>query len=126
VALPLIQAQSATDPMIVFRNWLANMLILQPVPSLINGGSGGESPSPSRDATNPGAWFSELIMQSPAAYTHLDSCLRIVLPDILDIQNPATAPESRQLMVQFKHPHGSKNLPFNVLSDGEKCFLLPS
>lgn len=100
VALPLIQAQSATDPVSVFRNWLANMLILQPIPSLITGGSSGESPLPSRDAVNPGAWFSELIAQSPAAYTHVDSCIRSALPDFIDIQNPATGPESRQLMVQ--------------------------
>ncbi len=124
VALPLIQAQSATDPVSVFRNWLANMLILQPIPSLITGGSSGESPLPSRDAVNPGAWFSELIAQSPAAYTHVDSYIRSVLPDFIDIQNPATGPESRQLMVQFKHPQGSTSLPFNVLSDGEKCLFI--
>jgi predicted ATPase len=124
VALPLIQAQSSTDPVSVFRNWLANMLILQPIPSLITGGSSGESPLPSRDAVNLGAWFSELIAQSPAAYTHVDSYIRSVLPDFIDIQNPATGPESRQLMVQFKHPQGSTSLPFNVLSDGEKCFFI--
>ena len=27
-------------------------------------------------------------------------------------------------MVQFKHPQGSTSLPFNVLSDGEKCFFI--
>lgn len=35
VALPIIQEQSRTDPLLVFKRWLARMLILRPIPSLI-------------------------------------------------------------------------------------------
>ncbi len=32
VALPVIQEQSPSDPLYIFRNWLARMLILAPIP----------------------------------------------------------------------------------------------
>jgi ABC-type branched-subunit amino acid transport system ATPase component len=39
VALPLIQEQLRNDPLLVFKQWLARMLILRPIPSLILGDS---------------------------------------------------------------------------------------
>jgi len=41
VALPLIQVQSETDPLYIFKNWLSRMIILAPIPSLMTGESKG-------------------------------------------------------------------------------------
>ena len=48
IALPVIQEQSVTDPLYIFKNWLARMLILAPIPSQISGDSKGETLSPNR------------------------------------------------------------------------------
>src|SRR5262249_27338919 len=42
VALPIVQQQSTKDPLFIFKQWLARMLILRPLPSLIVGDSTNE------------------------------------------------------------------------------------
>ena len=49
VALPIIQEQSAMDPLFIFKQWLARMLILRPMPSSITGDSNQETLQPSRE-----------------------------------------------------------------------------
>ena len=34
VALPIVQRQAPDDPLYLFKRWLANSLILRPIPSL--------------------------------------------------------------------------------------------
>lgn len=46
------------------------------------------------------------------------------MPDLKDIKNPATGTDSRSLVVQFSNDLGTLNLPFDDLSDGEKCFMI--
>jgi hypothetical protein len=50
IALPVIQEQSEADPIHIFKTWLARMIILAPIPSLITGDSNGETLEPKRDA----------------------------------------------------------------------------
>lgn len=124
VALPLIQEQAKDDPLQVFRTWLSQMIIIAPVPSLIEGDSNGESRLPNRMVTNLGEWFTGVIAHSPAAYARIDSYIRGVIEDFEDIQNPAVGLECRQLMVRFRGTHSSTSFPFGQLSDGEKCFFI--
>jgi len=46
VALPIVQEQSPNDPLFIFKQWLARMLILRPNPSLITGDSSEETLEP--------------------------------------------------------------------------------
>jgi predicted ATPase len=126
VALPIIQQQSENDPLFVFKQWLARMLILRPVPSLILGDSKEETLEPNPQVTNFGAWFSGLLAYAPSAYTKIDEYLKQVMPDLKDIKNPAVGTDSRSLIVQFSNDQGSLPLPFEDLSDGEKCFMICS
>jgi hypothetical protein len=123
VALPLVQAQKS-DPLFVFRRWLERMLIFQPVPSLIKGDSEEPTLQPNRQVTNFAAWFSGLLAHSPAAYTRIDEYLKQALPDLKDIRNPEVGRDSRSILVQFANDQGSVLLPFEDLSDGEKCFAI--
>jgi predicted ATPase len=41
-----------------------------------------------------------------------------------DIKNPAVGKDSRSLIVQFSNDQRSVSLPFEDLSDGEKCFMI--
>lgn len=124
VALPIIQEQSETDPLSIFKRWLARMLILRPMPSLISGDSEQETLQPNVQVTDFAAWFSGLLAHSPAAYSRIDEYLKQVMPDLNDIQNPLIGPDSRRLIVQFSNDQGSLKLPFEDLSDGEKCFMI--
>jgi len=124
VALPIIQQQSSHDPIVVFKRWLARMLILRPVPSLILGDSKEETLEPNLQVTNFGAWFSGLLAYAPSAYARIDEYLKQVMPDLKDIKNPVVGTDSRSLVVQFSNEQGSVSLPFGYLSDGEKCFMI--
>ena len=124
VALPIIQLKSTDDPLFVFKQWLARMLILRPMPSLILGDSDQETLQPNPQVTNFGAWFSGLLADAPSAYAKIADYLRQVMPDLKDIKNPIVARESRSLVVQFSNNQGNITLPFGDLSDGEKCFMI--
>jgi predicted ATPase len=124
VALPIVQEESQKDPLFVFKQWLARMIILRPIPSLILGDSRQETLQPSPQVTDFGAWFSGLLAQSPSAYAKIDDYLKQVIPDLKDIKNPLVGTDSRSLIVQFSLGQASLNLPFEDLSDGEKCFLI--
>ncbi len=124
VALPLIQQRSESDPVYIFKNWLARMLILAPIPSQISGDSAGDTLMPDRECSNFGEWFTGLLAHSPSAYTHIDTFMRQVMPDFKDIKNPITGKDSRSLSVQFQQDGASLNLAFEDLSDGEKCFFI--
>jgi len=123
-ALPLIQTRTSNDPLFVFKEWLARMIILHPVPSLIDGDSEEETLHPHPHGKDFGAWFSGLLAFAPSAYSKIDSYLKEVMPDLQDIKNPLTGKSSRSLEVQFSGEQGTVTVPFKDISDGEKCFML--
>lgn len=124
VALPIVQESSETDALFIFKQWLGRMLILRPIPSLIDGDSEDETLQPNPQVTDFGSWFSGLLAYALAAYTEIDGYLKQVMPDLKDIKNPATGTDSRSLVIQFSNELGSLTLPFGELSDGEKCFMI--
>jgi predicted ATPase len=123
VALPIVQERPG-DPLSVFKRWLARMLILRPIPNLITGESEQDTLEPNANVTDFAAWFSGLLAESPAAYTVIADYLKQVMPDLKDIKNPLIGGEARSLTVQFSHEQQRLNLPFEELSDGEKCFMI--
>jgi len=121
---PIIQLQSTDDPLFIFKQRLARMLILRPMPSLILGDSKEDTLQPNPQVTNFGAWFSGLLAYAPSAYAKIADYLKLVMPDLKDIKNPVVGREFRSLVVQFSNEQGSGTLPFEDLSDGEKCFMI--
>jgi predicted ATPase len=124
VALPIVQHRSTRDPLFIFKQWLASVLILRPMPSAIRGDSEQETLQPNVEVTDFGAWFSGLLASAPSAYKMIDDHLKEVMPDLLDIKNPSVGKDSRSLVVQFSKLDRSIELPFSDLSDGEKCFMI--
>lgn len=124
IALPVIQEQSETDPLRIFRIWLAHMIILAPIPSLMTGDSNGETLEPKRDGSNFGEWFSGLLSRYPAAYKDVDKYLHEVMTDISDIQNELIGKDFKNMVVRFEKNNTNLNVDFKDLSDGEKCFFL--
>ncbi|HEY9863062.1 MAG TPA: AAA family ATPase [Candidatus Obscuribacterales bacterium] len=124
VALPIIQEQSETDPLRIFKKWLARMIILAPIPSLMTGDSNAESLQPKRDGSNFGEWFSGLLSRYPAAYTEVDKYLREVIPDIQDFLNEQIGKDTKSMIVRFEANNANLSVDFQDLSDGEKCFFI--
>ncbi len=124
VALPIVQEESRNAPLFIFKEWLARMLILRPIPSLIPGDSEKETLWPNIQVTDFGEWFSGLLAYAPAAYARIDEYLKQVMPDLKDIRNPMVGKDSRSLSVHFSNTQGSLTIPFESLSDGEKCFTI--
>jgi hypothetical protein len=123
VALPIFQEPATEGPLFVFKRWLARMLILRPQPALIMGDSRLETLQPNPEVTDFGAWFSGLLNESRAASARIDEFLREVMPDLKDIRNPLIGRDSRSLFIQFANER-SVTIPFEDLSDGEKCFMI--
>jgi predicted ATPase len=124
VALPIVHEKSMTEPLFLFKQWLARILILSPIPSLISGESADETLMPQKNMVDFGDWFAGLLKEAPAAYSKIDKTLKAVLPDFKDIQNPPVAKDVRSLLVQFAQGQGTVSIPFADLSDGEKCFMI--
>jgi predicted ATPase len=123
-ALPIVQERSPKDPLFIFRQWLASLVILRPIPILMKGNSEQETLRPNTDGTDFGAWFSGLIASAPAAYGKIDAYLKQLMPDIKEIRNPVIGKDARSLEVQFSNEQGNLIVPFADLSDGEKCFSI--
>lgn len=124
VALPLIQEKSTTDPVYVFKQWLARMVILAPIPSKMQAESEEESLWPEADASNTADWLSGLLGQFPAAYTSIAEYLTDVMPDLQDFRYESLGRDAKRLLVRFEQEGTSLPLDFAELSDGEKCFFL--
>ena len=123
-ALPIVQERNKNDPLFIFKQWLARIVILRPMPSLIKGNSEQETLQPNIQGTDFGAWFSGLLAYAPAAYGKIDDYLKQVMPDLKDIKNPVIGKDARSLEVQFSNDLGNVTIPFADLSDGEKCFMI--
>lgn len=123
-ALPIIQEKSTQDSLFIFKQTLRRMLILRPLPSLIAGESEHDTLEPSVDLRDFGDWFAGLLAHAPAAYRKVDEYLRQVIPDLKDIKNPVVGPHFRRLEVQFSLEQGRLTIPFEDLSDGEKCYVI--
>ncbi len=124
VALPFIQEKSETDPINIFKNWLAQLIILAPIPSLMTGESHGETLEPKKDVSNFGEWVSGILGRYPAAYSQIDKYLRGVMPDIQDFLNEQIGRDAKNMMVRFESNHATLSIDFQDLSDGEKCFFI--
>lgn len=123
VALPVIQEQRK-GPLEIFKTWLARMIILDPIPGLMSGESGEETLEPKRDGSNFGEWYSGLLGRYPAAYAELKNHLSKTMPDIQDLQNDPIGKDFKSMNVGFQANQAKMRIPFNDLSDGEKCFFL--
>lgn len=122
-ALPVIQEQSV-GRLQLFRTWLAQMIILAPIPAKMTGIANGETLEPVRDGSNFAEWFTGLLSIYPASYTRVEKYLKNVLPDLLDFQNQRIGADARIMQVRFEEKQASLLVGFNDLSDGEKCFFL--
>lgn len=124
VALPMIQDPATADALTEWRKWLARMIILAPIPQLMNGDSQGESLAPVENGSNFANWLTGLLAQYPAAYTTIHEYLKLVMPDIGEFKNIPSGKDNKSLAVRFESRNVQFEQSFDDLSDGEKCTFL--
>jgi predicted ATPase len=124
VALTVIQGSPSAGALGAFKNMLASMVLLAPVPKLMSGEAERGTREPEEDSSNWADWMSGLLDRFPSAYAILNQHLKQVLPDLADFRFERTGRDAKSLLVRFKHNQDQHELPAAALSDGEKCFFL--
>lgn len=125
LAFPIIQPRHSADSILRFKTWMAQMVILAPIPALMQADSTGDGTLlPVRYVSNFSEWFSGLLATYPAGYTTIDRYLRQIMPDFHQIKNTPIGTNAKSVRVQFATKTGKLEISFDRLSDGEKCFFL--
>ena len=124
VALPIVASPGPDNPIAVFRQWLASILILRPIPQFMRETSELGTTFPDADMRNFGEWFAGLFAYVPEAYAGMAEFLKEMMPDLQSIRNISAGGNYKQLTVQFAAENSSFSVPFEDLSDGEKCFAI--
>lgn len=124
VALTVIQDPATAGALGRFRQWLASMVLLAPIPKLIIGDATAETLEPKQDGSNLADWLAGLLAQYPAAYATVSHHLQQVMPDLTDFRFEREGRDAKAMQVRFTAGEAQHELSFDVLSDGEKCFFL--
>jgi ABC-type multidrug transport system ATPase subunit len=124
IALPVIQRQSEADPLNLFKTWLAQTIILAPIPALMNADSTTGTQEPKQDGSDFGEWLYGLLSRYPAAYTPTKEYLHRLMPDFKDVKNDVIGKDIRSLLITFQKGSDEMTHAFGDLSDGEKCFFV--
>lgn len=126
-ALPVINERPPSRSIRDFKAFLAEWMLLSPIPQLTLGFS--EEPATELDynAGNYASCLRAMLQKKPKAYSEFESFVKEVMPDFSSIENRDRGKDGgSQLIVTFQPPDSKEtlSLDFDVLSDGEKCFML--
>jgi ABC-type cobalamin/Fe3+-siderophores transport system ATPase subunit len=125
IAFPIIQPRHFADAISRFKTWMAQMVILAPIPALMRADSTGDGTLlPVRNGSNFSEWFSGFLAGYPAGYVAIDQYLRQIMPDFDQIKNTPIGTNAKSVVVQFAAGTNKLEISFDRLSDGEKCFFL--
>jgi len=125
VGLPLISTRHADEPIALFREWLANILVLSPVPSTFNRASKHDIAYLERNGSNTLDWMRNQLAVYPALYTSIADFMQLRMPDFVNFKFATTGRDEKELLFTFSDTAGnSLELNFCQLSDGEKIYFL--
>jgi len=124
VSLPQIHVVD-DDPVALFRSWLSRIMVIAPIPSVMNDGTTTEDKNvivnPERNVANLVDWLFDVHTRFPATYASMLERIKEYIPDLKSFAYEPGRYE-KQLVLQFDG--SSRKMPFSVLSDGEKCFFV--
>lgn len=109
------------------KAFFAGMMLLAPVPQQMTGFSEEAVAELDSDAINYASCLRAMLQQKPRAYSEFDTYIKNLIPDFSSVENRDRGKEGgSQLVVTFEQPKTGKGLTldFDILSDGEKSFLL--
>jgi len=109
-----------------FLEWLGNMLVLAPIPQRMRALREGKTSGLRMDAANVADWWAGLLEKSPDAYAEVrHDFLITIFPDFKRVTYTTDSLGRLIFAVEFENTSGDRvQLPFDQLSDGEKCLFL--
>ena len=124
-ALPVINERPSERSIKDVKLFFANLIVIAPIPLLMGGFSEETETELGHQALNYASCLRALLQSKPKAYRVFESFVKQVMPDFSSIENVDRGKDGgSQLIVSFEQPHLTLPLNFDVLSAGEKCFLL--
>jgi len=123
-ALPIIQDSAASNPINAFREWLAKIVLIAPIPKLMRSDASYGTTALNEDASNWSDWLSGLLDRYPASYATVIDFLKSPMPDLEEFHFDRTGKDSKELLLRFKGGSQEYQASSARLSDGEKCFFL--
>jgi predicted ATPase len=124
VALPLIEDRSASRVLQTLRDAMQRMVLMSPLPARMSGVTTAEPAPLDAAGSNLVDWLALLLESHPSAYLTVVEQLQQVMPDLAQFRFERLGRDERALMVKFAAGQSEFELPFERLSDGEKCFFL--
>jgi predicted ATPase len=123
VALPILSLES-DSPISVFRTWLTRIVVIAPIPSLMNGVSTKEPIGINRDTSNFADWFVSTLTRHPSIYQIVQNNLTSVFNDFDKIEFRPFNENAKKIIVHFLRDDKKWQVDFEHMSSGEKCLLL--
>ena len=131
VGLPLIETHRENSPIVKFRTYLANIIILSPYPKNFQKYSSYENRKIDKEADNIIDWARWLLSTNPKLYSQVETYLKDRMPDLELFRFMEIGANDKELILTFQTKETeflSKSktfdLNFTLLSDGEKIFFL--
>ncbi|MCG5516385.1 ATP-binding protein [Ectothiorhodospira sp. 9100] len=125
VGLPLISTRNNDEPIARFREWLARIIVLAPVPGDFRRASKQETPYLERNASNTLDWVRHQLAVYPALYSKIEDFIKLRMPDFANFKFESTGKNEKELVFKFSGENSkSLELNFHQLSDGEKIYFL--
>ncbi len=109
-----------------FKRELAKLIVVRPIPSLIERESRGEQERLSHRMENFVSWYRHLAQEHMGAMVTLLSELKSILPGFDSLSLKESGEDVRALKTLFAHPGGGRPLSFDFseLSDGQKMLVV--
>lgn len=127
-ALPVINLLHDQTLLHDVKRFLADMVLVSPIPAYMTGFAKGADSGIDADAANLAAALRALLGRRPAAYAAVYDYIKRVIPDFASFENAERGQGGTQLVVTFEDDSNllNRSLPiaFDLLSDGEKCLFL--
>ena len=124
IALVTLHVASEKDPLSIFRSWLEKIIVISPIPTHMNEVCAESALYPERNMKNFVDWLARLLELQPAAHSILMSHLLSTIPDLKSLYFKDRGSGSKSLWIQYEDGNAKLSLPFDTLSDGEKCFFI--
>lgn len=116
-------ARADDDPITKFRNYLRNLLIIHPIPTLMEEISQKEQRDLYFHADNFASWYRHVVQESSQVAINASIALREVLTgfDSLSLRELGNA---RRLTATFRIAGQDRDIPFSKLSDGQRQLIV--
>ncbi len=125
IGLPIIQRTSDSDPVAIFKDWLSEMILLSPIPSLMTDEAINDNNEHIKmHGENIASWISNILATYPRAYGSMEKFYKTFFPDFSHFVFDPTGKNTKELELRFANDAKKFSSSLTRLSDGEKCILL--